>query len=126
MLRNPRIAAITALVLCLPIVIILSLITLDVESDIVRQDRVLNGGVSRLGSVISLGAILLLPVASVICLMPVVKGGGTHRTIAQNSPNLLLTIPILLLFLSTWVPSWLTSFHVGLVSLTATSAGSCT
>jgi hypothetical protein len=24
------------------------------------------------------------------------------------------------------VPSWLTSFHVGLVSLTATSAGSCT
>ncbi len=72
MLRNPRIAAITALVLCLPIVIILSLITLGVESDIVRQVRVLNGGASRLGSVISLGAILLLTIPILLLFLSIV------------------------------------------------------
>ena len=93
-------AAILALALCLPIVILLSLIATGVEPEIVRQDRVLNGGVSRLGSILSLGATLLLPFASLICLLPVVGKGGTHGTIATNIPNLLLAIAILLLFLS--------------------------
>ena len=100
LVRNPRMAVIIALVLCLPIVIILSLIASGVEPEIIRQDRVLNGGLSRLGSVVSLGATLLLPLASLICLLPIVRRGGTFRTIAPSTPNFLLAIAILLLFLS--------------------------
>jgi hypothetical protein len=92
---KPKIAVLVGLLLCLPLVILLWLAVLGIEPAFM----VGSGQPSLTGSLVVLGAALLLPIALVVTLAPVVRNLRQGGRFAAYPENLILAGTILVVLL---------------------------
>ncbi|RLT39173.1 MAG: hypothetical protein DWI57_10680 [Chloroflexi bacterium] len=95
---------ITSFILCLPITILFSLIALNIEPDFGPLEPLFNTPDDQpqvIGSLILLGAFLLLPVAFFIARAPIVRTMRAGGSLFAHPIHLALAVAILLLI--AWV-----------------------
>ena len=107
MLANPGSAAITSLILAMPLGLTYVALMFDIEP----LARVLNnlftiegqqGEINMLGRIVIFGGLLILPVAFALNLRPMLKREGLERKRRLHAINLIVGVVILLLIVFTW------------------------
>ncbi len=102
---NSKSAAVTGFVLALPIALFYPIIRLEIDpfhgllNSLLTNDGSLQ---SVLGLAVFIGAMLLLPVAFVVNLLPIVRNLRAGNSLLANPINLLLAVAILALIAMTW------------------------
>jgi len=107
MLASPKSAAITSLILAMPLGIIFVTFMFDIE----QLAKLLNnqftiqgqqGDINMLGRIVIFGGLLLLPVAFALNLQPLLRKEGTDGKRRLYVLNLIVGAAILLLIIFTW------------------------
>jgi len=107
LISNPRSAAITSLILAMPLGLTYVALMFNIEP----LARVLNnlftiegqqGNINMLGRIVIFGGLLLLPVAFVLNLRPLFRKEGTEGKRKLYALNLIVGVAILLLITFTW------------------------
>jgi hypothetical protein len=103
-LTNPRSAALTSLLLSLPLGLLLLILFSDIEPLITAVESVLtvDGIPNVLGRIVLFGGMLLLPVAFVLNLQPMMKRERPEEKRRLYTINLVVGAVILLLITVTW------------------------
>ena len=99
-LINPNTAALIGFLLALPFICLFSLLVLGIEFSFGPLDPILTAEGSRLGSLILLGALLLLLLGLAVSLGPVVRSVRSGNSITTEPVNLLVAVTILFFFLA--------------------------
>ena len=107
MLANPRSAAITSLMLSLPLGLTFVAFMFDIEPLIKPLNDLFTiegqqGDINTLGRIVIYGGLLLLPVAFVLNLQPMLKREGPEGKRRLYALNLIVGVAILLLITFTW------------------------
>ena len=107
MLANPRSAAITSLMLSLPLGLTFVAFMFDIEPLIKPLNDLFTiegqqGDINTLGRIVIYGGLLLLPVAFVLKLQPMLKREGPEGKRRLYAINLIVGAAILLLITFTW------------------------
>jgi hypothetical protein len=95
---HPRLAAIVALLLCLPLATLMAHVALGIEPDFGPLRPLLTAAGGRAGSFFVIGLMLLLPVAFAINLAPLKARLRAGYPITEHKLNLVLAIAIVGLF----------------------------
>jgi hypothetical protein len=99
-LANPKAAASTGFLLALPFMTLFLLLVLGIELSLGPLDPLLTAEGSRLGSLIVLGALILLLLGFFVSLLPLVRSVRAGYSITANPINLLIAVMILLFILA--------------------------
>jgi hypothetical protein len=107
MLANPRSAAITSLILSLPLGITFVAFMFDIEPLVKPLNNLFTidgeqGEINALGRIVIYGGLLLLPLAFVLNLRPMLKREGPEGKRRLYAINLIVGAAILLLVIFTW------------------------
>ena len=106
-LANPRLAAITSLILSLPLGLTFVAFMFDIEPLAKPLDDLFTiegqqGQINTLGRIVIYGGLLLLPIAFALNLQPMLKRGVPERKRSLYTINLIIGAAILLLIIFTW------------------------
>jgi hypothetical protein len=107
LISNPRSAAITSLILSLPLGLIFVAFMFDVEPLVKPLNALFTiegqqGDINMLGRIVIYGGLLLLPVGFVLNLRPMLKREGPEGKRRLYAINLMVGAAILLLIVFTW------------------------
>jgi len=103
---NPRSAAIISFILALPLAILFPIAVFDIEpfkgffKNLFTESN--SYRTNALGLTVEGIAILLLPVAFIVNLVPIVRNAGAGNSIIANPSNLLLAVALLVFLAMTW------------------------
>ena len=106
-LANPRLAAITSLILSLPLGLTFVAFMFDMEPLVKPLNDLFTiegqqGQINMLGRIVIYGGLLLLPLAFALNLRSLLKGEGPEGKRSLYTINLILGAAILLLIIFTW------------------------
>lgn len=106
-LANPRWAAITSLILSLPLGLTFVAFMFDIEPLTKPLNNLFTidgqqGDINMLGRIVVYGGLLLLPLAFLLNLQPMLKRDGSEHTRRLYSINLIVGVIISLLIIFTW------------------------
>ena len=105
MLANPRSAAVTGFLLCLPLAVPYLILIYDIKPLIGSLNNLLTidgQQINNLGRIVIFGGLLLLPIAFVLNLRPMLKRDGTEGKRKLYVLNLIVGAIILLFIIMTW------------------------
>jgi uncharacterized membrane protein len=111
---NPKTAAITSLILCLPLAVPYAIVMYDIEPLIgpLKSLLTVDGQqINSLGLIVFMGGLFLLPVAFVLNLQPILKRAGPDHKRTIHATNLIVGTAILLLITFTWGSLFLESMY---------------